>query len=115
MTFKDGTDILEAFKFTNADVKFLEPLNQFRRHEKLNNQIFERIKEVYFNHDIVIMESPQRKLSFFTFEDLISMKLGLVQSLAPSVTSYAIYKSPIDQQLSYAEFVFNITTLGINF
>jgi hypothetical protein len=83
--------------------------------QKISNQIFEKIKKVYFKHDMVIMESPQRKLSFFSFEDLVSMKPGLVQSLAPSLASYAIYKSPIDQQLSYAEFVFNKTTLGINF
>lgn len=89
--------------------------SQFRRHQKLSNQVFEKFKEVYYSHDLVVMESPKRKLSFFTFEDLVNMKAGLMHSIPANVASYAIYKSPFDQQLSFAEFIFNKTTLVINF
>jgi hypothetical protein len=87
----------------------------FRRYQKLSNQVFEKIKDVYFNHDLVIMESPMRKTSFFTFEDLVSMKPGLVQAIPPNVADYAIYKSPHNQQLFYAEFIFKKTILVLNF
>lgn len=43
------------------------------------------------------------------------MKPGLERSIPVNTASYAIYKSPFDQQLSFAEFIFNKTTLVINF
>jgi hypothetical protein len=87
----------------------------FRRHMKLSNHVYEKIKSVHYNHDLVITESPQRMLSIFTFDDLASMKPGLVRSIHPNVSTYAIFKSPIDAKLSYAEFIFNRTVLEMNF
>jgi hypothetical protein len=87
----------------------------FRRHLKLSNQVYQKIRNVHYNHDLVITENPKRKLSFFTFNDLASMKPGLVRTIHPNVSTYAIFKSKTDQKLSYAEFIFNKTVLEMKF
>lgn len=87
----------------------------FRRHLKLSNQIYEKIKSVHYNHDLLVAESPQKSLAFFTLDNLATMKPGHVRSIHPNVSTYAIFKSQFDQKLSYAEFLFNKTILEMNF
>ena len=87
----------------------------FRRHQKLDNRVYEKIQKIHYKHDIVITESPEKKLSLFTLDNLASMKPGIVKSLMPEVNTYAILKSRYDQKISYVEFIFNETILEIDF
>lgn len=87
----------------------------FRRHIKVNNQIFEKIKRIYFQHGIIITEDHQRNLSLYTTDDIVSASPVLLFSSPPDVASYAVYKSPANQKLFYVEFSLLKTTLAINF
>lgn len=89
--------------------------DQFRRQHKLNSQIMDKIRSIYFGNDIVIMERSQNKLSFYTSNDIVNINPGLTRLRPLNVVDYAIYKSLIHQELFYVEFVFNKTSLAVRF
>lgn len=87
----------------------------FRRYIKVNNQIFEKIKRIYYQHGMIITEDHQRNLSLYTTDDIVSVSPVLLLSNPPDVASYAIYKSPVSQKLFYVEFALQKTSMAINF
>lgn len=89
--------------------------DQFRRHVKLSSQVLKKVKDIYFRHDMVIVESFQAQLSFYSSDDVLNARPGLMRTNPPSVVDFAVYKSPISQLLYFVEFIFKRTSLAINF
>jgi hypothetical protein len=77
--------------------------------------VVEKVRNVYATHNLVIMEDSQRKLSFFSSNDIASLHPGLLRSSHSNVAGYAIYSAPSHKQNFYVEFIFSETTLAINF
>jgi hypothetical protein len=89
--------------------------DHFRRHSKLDSQVFEKIKDIYYQHDIVVMENFQEKLSFYSSDDIVSVRPGLTRDASTNLSNYAIFKSPIHNKMFFVEFIFNKTSIAINF
>jgi hypothetical protein len=89
--------------------------SEFRRHVKINGLIFEKIKKISYKHDIVVMESFEKKLSLYTSNDITATQPGLTIAKSSNVVDVALYKSPFDQQLFFVEFLANKTSLAVNF
>lgn len=80
--------------------------SQFRRHQKINNNIFEKLRNVESRHDIIITENFKKQLAFHSSYDIVTSQPGLMIS-PENVVDYAIYKSPISRRLFFVEFIFN--------
>jgi hypothetical protein len=90
--------------------------SEFRRHVKMTGMIFEKIKQISYKHDIVVMENFEKKLSLYTSDDITVTQPGLTLAKPPNVSDVTIYKSPFDQQLFFVEFlVSNKTSIDVNF
>lgn len=88
---------------------------QFRRHQKLSSQVMEKITDVRFKHDLVILEKFRNELSFFTSDDIINSQPASVRINPSNLADYTVYKSPINHRLFFAEFIFSKTSLAVNF
>lgn len=88
---------------------------QFRRYQKINSNIFERLKNVESRYDIVITENFKKQLAFHSTFDIVTSQPGLVRD-PENFVDYAIYKSPISDRLFFVEVIFNgKSSLDINF
>lgn len=86
--------------------------SQFRRHQKVNNKIFESIKKVNGGHGVIIVEKFDRTLSFLTTDNIVEPSLELV--IPSDTVDYAVVKSEANKNLYYVEFMMNKTSLTIN-
>lgn len=86
----------------------------FQRHLKITSQVYERIKSVYYQQDIVVVESFQDTLSFFTSDNIVSLQPEFLMAKRVNVADFAIYKSP-GGNVFFVEFLVNKTSLTVNF
>lgn len=98
-------DFCAVYKWTQS---------QFRRHQKVNSKIFESIKHIYGEQGIVIVETFNRTLSFFTSEEIVSDQSSLELPMPLNIVDYAVVKSEANQNLFYAELILNKTSLAVN-
>ncbi|CRL02513.1 CLUMA_CG015260, isoform A [Clunio marinus] len=94
------------YKWTNS---------QFRRYQKLSSQIQEKIKDIKFGHDIIVMENNERMMSFYTSPDFIGLRSALSRVNSLDHFDFTLFKMSTSQNLYFVDFLFNKTSFEINF
>lgn len=94
-----------VYKWTNL---------QFRRHRKLNANVFENVKSIYSYNDLVFVEDKSKNLQFYAREeDVASSKSGL--TIPKNFNEFLVYHSTFSERLYFVDANFTDKQLVINY
>lgn len=88
---------------------------QFRRRQKIRREFLNTVKRIFFHNDIVVVEKCEKKLSLVLNDDLTNPDTSFSVLPDSPTDDFAIFKSPLLQQLFLVHFALKKTDLAVNF